>query len=205
MRMKGYAIVATGVAVAVSGLLAWLGVSVGSDWSTFLPDLVVGIAGAGFISTVLLLVQQRAARLSDKRTEQTAAYLQLLERITDARAFRPDKDGTELLGRLTTSMIVFSEVVDEEYPALPAWFEAERQRVIYSFDQVLQRSQSFDLRTTDEERLRAVEPVFVWSQNFSGNVRLWRKGKLTNEDAASQAAAIEKVLRKEGAWREPEH
>ena len=131
MHIRTYAIVAAGTAVVVSGIFAGLGWLADSDWSTFFPDLVIGIAGAGFISTVIALVQQRASASADRRAEQTAAYLQLLAAITDVREFRPNRDEAGLLARTGTSMIVFAETVGQDYPSVLPWFEAERQLLLY--------------------------------------------------------------------------
>lgn len=201
MRIRTYAIIAAVTAVVVSGIFAGIGWLVDSSWSTFFPDLVVGIAGAGFISTVIALVQQRASASADRRAEQTAAYLQLLAAITEVRGFRPDKDEDGLIARTTTSMIVFSETVDEDYPSLPAWFEAERQLLLYYVGLAMNRWAAVAAPVTSDAQFKALEPVFQWTKEFSGNVRLWRHGKLSNQDAAGQAASIEEQLRAKDAWQ----
>ncbi|TFB67210.1 hypothetical protein E3N86_00095 [Cryobacterium sp. Hz7] len=201
MRIRTYAIVAAGTAALVSGIFAILGWHTDSDWSTFFPDLVVGIAGAGFISTVIALVQQRATTSADRRAEQTAAYIQLLDAITEVRGFRPDKDEDGLIARTSTSMIVFSETVDEDYPSIPAWFEAERQLLLYYVRVALNRWAAVPAPVTADAQFRALEPVFQWTKEFSGNIRLWRRGKLTDQDAAGQAVSIEEQLRAKDAWQ----
>jgi hypothetical protein len=193
--------VAAGTAAVVSGIFAILGWLTDSDWSTFFPDLVVGIAGAGFISTVIALVQQRASASADRRAEQTSAYIQLLDAITEVRGFRPDKDEDGLIARTSTSMIVFSETVDEDYPSIPAWFEAERQLLLYYVRVAMNRWKAVPAPATADAQFRALEPVFQWTKEFSGNVRLWRRGKLTDQDAANQAVSIEEQLRAKDAWQ----
>jgi hypothetical protein len=201
MRIRTYAIVAAGTAAVVSGIFAILGWLTDSDWSTFFPDLVVGIAGAGFISTVIAFVQQRASESADRRAEQTAAYLQLLDAITAVRGFRPGKDEDGLIARTTTSMIVFSETLDEDYPSVPAWFEAERQLLLYYANVAMMRWAALAAPVVDDARFKALEPVFQWTKEFSGNVRLWRRGKLSDHDAANQAVRIEEMLRAKHAWQ----
>lgn len=201
MRIRTYAIVAAATTLLVAGFFGVLGWLADSAWSTFYPDLIVGIVGAGFISTVIALVQQRASVSADRRAEQTSAYLQLLAAITDIRGFRPDRDEDGLLARTTTSMIVFTETVDQEYPSVPAWFEAERQLMLYYCDLGMKRWLEKGERATAEEQMKALEPIFKWTKEFSGNVRLWRRNKLTDRDAADQAARIEKHLRAKNAWQ----
>lgn len=203
MSIKTYAIVAAGATVVVSGGFAALGWAAGSDWSTFFPDLLVGIAGAGFISTVIALVQQRASAYADQRDEQTAAYLQLLAAITDVREFRPNKDEAGLLARTGTSMIVFAETVDQDFPSVLPWFEAERQLLLYYCGLAMERWEAIGEQATVDDQFRALEPVFKWTRDFSSNVRLWRRKKLSDQDAADQAARIEQVLRSKNAWQEP--
>lgn len=201
MRIRTYAIVAAATTVVVSGFFATLGWLADSDWSTFFPDLVVGIAGAGFISTVIALVQRRASASADRRAEQTAAYLQLLAAITDVREFRPHKDAAGLLARTGTSMIVFAETVDEDYPSITAWLEAERQLLLHYVGLAMERWPAKGEQASIEEQFRALEPVFKWTREFSGNVRLWRRNMLTDQDAAGQAARIETMLRAKNAWQ----
>jgi hypothetical protein len=201
MRIRTYAIVAAGTATVVSGIFAFLGWITDSDWSTFFPDLVVGIAGAGFISTVIAFVQQRASASADRRAEQTAAYLQLLAAITEVRGFRPDIDQDALIARTTTSMLVFSETVDEEYPSIFDWFHAEQLLLLYNVGLAKNRWASVTWPVKADAQSEALEPVFTWTKDFSSNVRLWRNNKLNDKDAADQAARIEDFLRAKNAWQ----
>ncbi|NYJ20102.1 hypothetical protein [Glaciibacter psychrotolerans] len=187
----------------VSAAFAALGWLTGSDWSTFFRDLVVGIAGARFISTVIALVQQRASASADRRAERTAAYLQLLTAITDIREFRPNNDATGLLARTGTSMIVFAETVDGDFPSVLPWFEAEPQLLLYYCGAAMERWDAISEEATVDEQFKALEPVFKWTKEFSRNVRLWRRNKLSDHEAADQAARIEQMLRPKNAWQEP--
>lgn len=200
MRLRTYAVAAGATATGVSTALAAAGVLARSDWSAFLPDLVVGIAGAGFISAVIAAVQQHATAVADRRADQTAAYLALLTRVTEVRAFRPDQDGTGILSQLTTSMIVFAEVADQEYPSLPAWFEAERRLILHYFALTMSRWPKDPARSPADAQFKALEPIMKWTKEFSSNVRLWRRGNLSDSDAAEQARSIEAQLRAIGAW-----
>lgn len=199
--MRLYAIVAAAITVAVAAILAALGWLAKSDWSTFFPDLVVGFAGAGFISTVIALVQLRATEAADRRAEQTAAYLELLNALSGVREFRPNKDEAGLLARTTTSMILFAETVDHDYPSIPAWFEAERQLLLHYCGLALEGWPAEGEQASFEDQMKALEPVLKWTKEFSSNVRLWRRNKLSDRDASEQAANIEKLLRTRNAWR----
>ena len=53
MSIKKYALTAVACTVGISGGLAVLGVVIGTVWGTFVPDLLVGIVGAGFISALI--------------------------------------------------------------------------------------------------------------------------------------------------------
>lgn len=177
-----------------------VGLFVGSDWSTFLPDLVVGLVGAGLISGVIALVQQRASAHADRRAEQTAAYLDLLDGVTEFRSFRPDQEANGVLSRLTTKMIVFAEIIESDFPSVPSWFEAERRLMLHYVDASMKRWPAGGSEAPIDEQFRALEPVLKWTKDFSSNVRLWRTGRLTDSEAAAQAASIEEQLRGIGAW-----
>lgn len=203
MRIKTYVVIAAAGLVVTLASLASLGWFSKSDWSTFYPDLIVGIVGAGLIGAAIAIVQHEASASADRRAEQTAAYLQLLAAITDIREFGPESERIGILARTGTSMIVFAETVEKDYPSVPAWFEAERQLMLYNCDRVLELSSTLKNGASEESMLRAREPILKWTKDFSGNVRLWRNNKLTDIDAADQSARIEKLLQARGAWRLP--
>jgi uncharacterized membrane protein len=55
---KSLLLVCTLFAVALAALI-WTGVALGSTWSTFIPDLIVGVVGAGSIGALIAWVQWR--------------------------------------------------------------------------------------------------------------------------------------------------
>lgn len=202
MRSKTLAIIAAIVTILAAVALAVAGFVLGSDWSTFIPDLVVGLVGAGLISGVIALVQQRATAHADRRAQQTAAYLELMDAVTEFRNFRPDQDADGVLSRLTTKMILFSELIETDFPSVPSWFEAERRLMLHYVHASMARWPTAGSKAPIEDQLRALEPVFKWTKDFSSNVRLWRSGRLTDSNAVEQAGSIEEQLRAQGAWDE---
>lgn len=65
--------------------LVLLGVNLGSDWATFIPDLIIGVVCAAVIGLVLMVVQQSFDRRRSHAADVTTAYNQLLDALTPLR------------------------------------------------------------------------------------------------------------------------
>jgi hypothetical protein len=186
----------------VIAVLALIGVAVGSEWATFIPDLIIGVIGASAIGLVLFALSESASRHRESAADVSRAYLALLDALTPLRVLNFKHGDAGLLGVANTRMLQLWEAVVPDDMPLGRWFEAERQLGLYRAQQALVAQASLSDQTDAEAILAATAPFHRWVAEFSGNVRLWRVGKVTSRDMEAQAAAVEGLLRKAGTWRE---
>jgi hypothetical protein len=187
--------------VVVIAVLALIGVAVGSEWATFVPDLIIGVIGASAIGLVLFALSESATRHRESAADVSRAYLALLDALTPLRVLDFKHGDAGLLGVANTRMLQLWEAVVPDDMPLGHWFEAERQMGLYRAQQALVAQAALPEDAGADAILTATAPFHQWVAEFSGNVRLWRVGKVTNHDMETQAAAVEGILRKAGTWR----
>jgi hypothetical protein len=106
-------------------------------WLTFFPDVLAGsISGlvTGLVvGAILFALQVSSERRSSYEADVSSAYRALLEVLADMVGldFRSPAD-IKMFGALRHRMTVLSELVDTKTPEISIWFEAERQRSLYS-------------------------------------------------------------------------
>ncbi|MCU1414046.1 MAG: hypothetical protein JWN80_1386 [Microbacteriaceae bacterium] len=177
-----------------------------TPWLTFGPDVLAGVISGVVtglaVGVVFFLLQRRAEARASRTIAVTAGYENLLEILSRLLSLDFSTAGdAKMLGVLRHRMTLFVELTDKDYPDLPLWFDAERQRSIAramtANDQVGQLSAD----ATPEDNLHAAAPFLLWVRDFTSNVRYWRTGKLTNANIKAQTEMIEAELRKSGQWR----
>ncbi|MCS5732717.1 hypothetical protein [Herbiconiux daphne] len=183
-------------------ILAFVGIRTSSDWSTFVPDLITGVVGAGAIASLIAWVQHSSDVRRARSDRVTAAYERLLEAIAELRKtdLSPSNE-ISALNTLGTRMIQFTEVVSTRDDELSGWLEAERQLGLFYAQQGTNSLQAAGQVSVDTH-LDLIAPYLRWTAELGNNVRFWRTGKLSAAEMSEQAKKIESKLRRENAWRE---
>lgn len=195
--------VLVGVALLVIvGVLAFVGVQIGSEWATFIPDLIIGVAGASGIGLALFALQQSSERRRNVDADVSAAYARLLDALTPLRILDMQSGDVQLLSITATRMGQLYEAIAPNDPALGRWFEAERQLCMNRAVLASEASKALPSGATLDELFNAAAPFHNWVAEFTGNVRFWRGGKLAAAQMTKQADTIEQGLRAVGAWRD---
>lgn len=201
-------VVCLSVVVLVSLVLA--GVLLHSNWDTFIPDVIVGVVGAGAIAGLISFVTWTAQVRHERDAEISVAYDALIEAVGGLRGANllspRGQAAGDAIRRMNMRMVVLSELLDEQTPEIAVWFEAERQRCLH---QALEAAKAVDALQKDDllhdanDILDASRPLYEWTAEFINNVRFWRTGKLSTAQIKGEAEAIESRLREVGAWHEP--
>lgn len=207
MRKVLLIVVSGVVAVAV---LTVIGVEVRSDWSSFIPDVIVGVIGAGAIAALISFTTWQVQRRDALLAETTSAYNELLQSVTDLRGADlvspKGKQAGDAIRRMNVRMVVLSECIDRDKEVLANWFEAERQlathRALAAAAAVAELEQDDELHGVDDV-IDAEAPLLRWTAEFTNNLRYWRTGKVKTSELVRQAESIEAALRAERAWHEP--
>jgi hypothetical protein len=192
------------IIVLVIGVLAVVAVRSNSEWATFVPDLIVGVVTAGGIAGLIALVQVRAEGGRERAAKITSAYENLLDALTDLRIMDIASESARPLAIATTRMLNLSELVRDDFPEMPAWFEAERQ---LGMSLALMVGTDFSMasgrKLTVEEHLEIQAPFSEWLAEYQSRLRYWRSGRITREQMVHTAVTIEKNMRNEGTWVDP--
>lgn len=181
------------------------GVLIGSTWATFVPDLIVGVVGAGAISATIAWAQFRSDVRRGNEDRVSAAYELLLDRVQGLiHLDLTEKDAILGVNKLHQDMRRLSELVDRPQPAFERWFEAEQQLGMYRLSQAGDELDVIhDKRPiTPEDNYAALEKHCQWLSEYSNNVRYWRTGNLSADEMLRQATTIETSLRNVGGWRD---
>ena len=188
-----------GTVAVLLGLVA-LGVEFGSDWSTFIPDIIIGVVGAAIIGVLISTSDRRMQEQRERLSDQRIAYNALLDALSDLRSFSMYAErASDKLPVLVTRMIQLAETVDSQVFAV--WLEAERQLCLSATMKVTELSAPLDPESTVDEHIAAVKPLMEWIGEFANNIRYWQLGKLTEPEMAEQAKRIETLLRARNQWR----
>lgn len=199
-RRKWGLFVAYVLVLALAGL-ALLGVRLGSDWSTFVPDLIIGIVGASGIGLALFALQESAERRRGAASDVSRAYGRLLDALTVLRTLDFTRDAASSISVAATRMLQLYEAVAPDDEALGNWLEANRQFGLYRALTVHNAIALLSTKSPDAV-FEASAPFHRWVAEFGGNIRLWRIGKVSTREMIADGAAMEGVLREAGAWRE---
>lgn len=199
-----WALAIGGSTVLILAVLVWLGMRLGSDWSTFIPDLIIGVVGAAVIGLVLMVVQQVSDRRRAHAADVSAAYNQLLDALTPLRTLDVAVGDASQVSMMRTRLLQLFETVDvkDHRTAFGEWLNAEGQLCLFRVNQALARLRKVTDRTDIDAILEASSPFHRWVAEFSHNIRFWRTGKMSEATMREQAKAIESILRKEEVWRE---
>lgn len=199
-RRKWALPVAIVLVVAISSL-ALLGYLLGSDWSTFIPDLIIGVVGASAIGLALFALQESSERRRAADERVSVAYSGLLDAL-NALLTMDLRDGeAALMGTVANKMLHVYEAVEPEDVVLGRWFEAERQLCLHRAIQCHRTLTGLE-SPSEDEIFKASVPFRQWVAEFTGNVRLWRVGGISSHEMQRQTHLIEQVLRKANAWNE---
>ena len=182
------------------GALIFIGVRVGSKWETFIPDLIIGVVGAGAIGGILFLAERRAEAARGRAEKLAAAYELLLESLTNARTndLRRSYDSKLLPAIATRARQLYELVKDED---LGRWFEAERQLSLSRMKDTMDLLEELTDDSSIDDEMKALEPYLRWGAEFGSNIRFWRTGKLDAAMMREQSRRIEEGLRKKDRWR----
>ncbi|MGK0721385.1 hypothetical protein [Leucobacter sp. W1478] len=193
-----------GSTVLILVVLVWLSIRLGSDWSTFIPDLIIGVVGAAVIGLVLMAVQHSSDRRRAHTTDVTAAYNRLLDALTPLRTLDLATGDASQVSVMRTQLVQLFETVDvkEDRTAFGEWLNAEGQLCLFRATQALEALRKVADRSDLDAILEASSPFHRWVAEFSHNIRFWRTGNVSEATIREQAGAIESILRKEGVWRE---
>jgi hypothetical protein len=197
-----WAIFAVCSVLLVLGVLVLVGVTIGSAWATFVPDLIIGVVGAGAIGLLLFALQQSSDQRRAIETDVSAAYLRVLDALSPLRVSTFRDGDADLLVTLNTRLLQLYESVLPDAPAMGVWFEAERQMGLYHALKCNDAVHALPKDAVAEARLTAAEPFLRWVAELSHNIRFWRTGNMTVANMTEQAQGIERILRDAGVWRE---
>lgn len=188
----------------VLGGLVMIGIKVKSDWSTFVPDLIIGVVGAAVIGLVLMALQQSNDRRRSHAADVNAAYNRLLDALTPLRTLDVATGDPSQVSEMRTRMLQLYETVDEadDQATFGKWINAEGQLCLFQALRSLEELRAVSDRSNAEEVLKASAPFHEWVAEFTHNLRFWRTGRLEESVMRSQAEAIELKLRSKGAWRD---
>lgn len=188
----------------VLGGLVMIGIKVKSDWSTFVPDLIIGVVGAAVIGLVLMALQQSNDRRRSHAADVNAAYNRLLDALTPLRTLDVATGDPSQVSEMRTRMLQLYETVDEadDQATFGKWINAEGQLCLFQALRSLEALRAVSDRSNAEEVLKASAPFHKWVAEFTHNLRFWRTGRLEESVMRSQAEAIESKLRSKRAWRD---
>jgi hypothetical protein len=202
-RVRNLAFVAC-VLVLVVGALALVGIRVRSSWDSFVPDVIVGVIGAGSIAGLIAWFQRLA---DDRRTRDgdvSSAYRSALEAVSDIRGIDYNaQDAVKPIRVFTIRLTILGELLADEEPFIERWFEAERQLMLYratTSGNAMKELEEDDEMHTLEDILAATAPLNEWTAEFTNNLRFWRRGRVSREQIEKQSETIERGLKKLGAW-----
>ncbi|WP_457101760.1 hypothetical protein [Microbacterium sp. P5_E9] len=192
------------VTLIVLGALVAVGVAVKSQWSTFIPDLIIGVVGAAVIGLVLFGLQQSTDRRRAHGADLTAAYNRLLDALTPLRTLDVGTGDASLVSEMRTRMLQLYETVDEagDQATFGEWINAEGQLCLFQAVRSLEALRGVSDRSDAEAVLAASAPFHQWVAEFTHNLRFWRTGSLDRRTMQTQAEAIESKLRSKGAWQD---
>lgn len=192
-----FVILVFGIGLAALIVVALLTQAPGT-WTTFWPDLIIGLIGAGAIAALVAWVQFRSDVRRAHADQVTRAYENLLDALTPLKHidFGRYLDSPQL-GMVATRMINLAELVDDREPSLPRWFEAERQLMLYW---ALEVAELIDDSMDYAQRSELATPFYRWSTEFTSRVRWWRSGRMTREQMIHTASTVEVGLKKAGKW-----
>ncbi|MGN7970204.1 hypothetical protein [Microbacterium sp. 22296] len=190
----------------ILGALVYIGVTVKSEWSTFVPDLIIGVVGAAVIGLVLMALQQSTDRRRSHAADVNAAYNRLLDALTPLRTLDVATGDATQVSEMRTRMLQLYETVDEadDQATFGKWINAEGQLCLFQALSSLEALRAVSDRSNAEAVLKASAPFHQWVAEFTHNLRFWRTGRLEESVMRTQAELIEVKLREEGVWREDE-
>lgn len=188
----------------VLGGLVMIGVIAKSDWSTFVPDLIIGVVGAAVIGLVLMALQQSTDRRRSHAADVNAAYNRLLGALTPLRTLDVATGDATHVSEMRTRMLQLYETVDDadDRATFGKWINAEGQLCLFQALSSLEALRAVSDRSNAEEVLKASSPFHEWVTEFTHNLRYWRTGRLEESVMRTQAEAIESKLRSKGVWRD---
>jgi hypothetical protein len=189
--------------VLALGTLSILGATLGSNFDTFIPDLIIGVVGAGLIAFIVAVAQERSESSRGKADRTTAAYENLYSAIAPLRIADFEGDGPgEELSTVITRMITFVDVVDDGH--LEEWLEAERQLGLIRgsrADEETRRLKAQDGGATRDALFEARAPFNQWAALLGDNLRYWRTGKMTPDEMRGQIERIRALVEQLGPPR----
>jgi hypothetical protein len=180
-------------------LLIVIGIRVGSDWGTFVPDLIIGVVGAAAIGGILFLAERRSESVRGRAEKVSATYDLLLEALSDLREVNSSQIDMKSFRRVWTRALQLYELVDDDQ--MGAWLEAERQLSLYWMKKTMDLVDALPAKPDAEDVFDAFSPYLKWSSEFGSNIRYWRTGKMTHAEMAEQSSEIQKLLTPSGQWR----
>lgn len=185
-------------------LLVFIGINLGSDWATFVPDLIIGVVGAAVIGLVLMAIQQSTERRRSRAADVTAAYNRLLDALTPLRTLDVATGDPTHVSVMRTRLLQLFETVDEgdSRTTFGEWINSEGQMCLFRALRALEALRALPDRSDGDAILDASAPFHQWVGEFSHNIRFWRTGKMDAATMRKQAQAIESMLRTEKFWRE---
>lgn len=190
--------------LVVVGGLVYIGVAVDAGWSTFVPDLIIGVVGATAIGLVLMALQQSSDRRRSHAADVNAAYNRLLDALTPLRTLDLEQGDASQLSEMRTRMLQLYETAHEgdSRTAFGAWLNAEGQLCLFQALASLEALKNVKNRSDVEAVLGAAAPFHQWVAEFTHNIRFWRTGRLDDGTLRHQTSLIEGKLRAAGVWRE---
>jgi len=125
------ALLVASILLVAIGSLALLGYLIGSDWSTFIPDLIIGVVGATAIGLALFALQESSERRRAAEERVSVAYGSLLDALNSLLTMDLRDGEAALMGTVANKMLHVYEAVVPEDLVLGRWLEAERQLCLY--------------------------------------------------------------------------
>ncbi len=205
-RIRGAIVVGIILAVVVTALVV-VGIRIKSNWDSFVPDIIVGVIGAGSIAALIAWIQWSVERRRSRDEEVTSAYRALLDATSELRGIDWEaRHGAGTRVRFFSSrMLTLSELMDSKEPWLALWFDAQRQLMLFHAGKVAEAMKVIlgdDIDHGVDDVLEAQAPLDKWTAEFTHNLRFWRTGKASRAQMERDTKKIEAGLREQGAWRD---
>lgn len=185
--------------LAVLGSLIFAGVQLGSNWDTFVPDMIIGLVGAGIISGVIAFGQNRAEQQRGIADRVTAAYDGVIDALSPLRTTqRIDSETFDQLGKVHSLLVRLAENSNDNL--VFEWFEAERQFSIQCIAEATRRLDQLPSPAPRGAEFKARSIFNGWASAFAENLRYWRAGLMVRAEMVQHTSEVLTTVHPGLAW-----
>lgn len=177
MSSRIRSVIAVGIIliIAVAALVV-VGIRIKSNWDSFVPDIIVGVIGAGSIAALIAWIQWGVETRRSRDDEVTSTYRALLDATSELRGIdwgARDGAGTRVRS-FSSRMLTLSELTDSKGPWMALWFDAQRQLMLHhcgTVAEAIKTIQEDDIDHGVDDMLEVQAPLNRWTSEFTHNLR----------------------------------